>query len=68
MAKMKVTMSGEGFAKNNTVWNVPEELVKPYSVFLQAWMAKGFLEASIAVAEAVGDNNVAGMSLLERSK
>jgi hypothetical protein len=68
MAKMKMTMSGEGFAKQVTVWNVPDELVKPYSVFLQAWNSKGMLEASIAVAEAVGDNNVAGMSLLERSK
>jgi hypothetical protein len=68
MAKMKVTLSGEGFAKSSTVWNVPDELVKPYSVFLQAWNAKGMLEASIAVAESGGNNDVAGMSLLEKSK
>jgi hypothetical protein len=67
MAKMKVGISGEGFAKSVTVWHVPQELVKPYSVFLQAYMAKGFIEASKAVAESQGDNAVAAMSLLKCS-
>ena len=68
MAKMKVTLSGEGFAKQETVWNVPEDLVKPYTVYIQAALAKAYLEASMAVAESAGNNDVAGLNLLEKSK
>jgi hypothetical protein len=66
MSKMKVTLVGEGFAKQVTVWNVADELVKPYSVFMQAWIAKGLLAASVAVSEAP-DDQAAGKALLDRS-
>jgi hypothetical protein len=68
MAKMKVTISGEGFAKQVTEWKVEDELVKPYSVFLQAWIAKGLLEASVAVSNSPDDNAAAGIKLLDASK
>jgi hypothetical protein len=66
MAKMKVTISGGDFAKQVTVWNVADDLVKPYSVFMQAWIAKGLLVASVAVSEAP-DDQAAGKALLDRS-
>jgi hypothetical protein len=67
MAKMIVELKGGDFADQKTEWNVPEELVRPYSTFLAAWIAKGFLEASLAVAESAGNPEVAGAKLLEKS-
>jgi hypothetical protein len=66
MSRMKITLVGEGFAKQVTAWNVADELVKPYSVFMQAWIAKGLLAASIAVSES-SDDQASGKALLDRS-
>jgi hypothetical protein len=53
MSTMKIALSGGSYATQDTVWEVPEDMVRPYSIFLQAWIAKGLLVASKEIYDEV---------------
>ena len=65
MARMKVTVESENFGTQKTVWNVDDEMEKAYTVFLVAWMAKGFVVASQAVAQNPSDTH--GLAVLNEA-
>ena len=54
---MKITLSAEGYATSVREWYVDEDLVRPYAVAYDAWIAKGGLEISKAMYELMGDDS-----------
>ena len=55
---MKITLEAEGYATATTEWLVEDELVRPYAIVYNAWIAKGGIEISKAIYEAAIDQGV----------
>lgn len=51
-------MTAEGYATSDTEWLVPEELMRPYAIAYNAWIAKGGLEISKAIYEKLLEDGV----------
>ena len=61
LKNMKIVMEAEGYSTSVTEWKVPEELVRPYAIAYNAYIAKGGLEISQAIYDAMiegGDSGV----------
>jgi hypothetical protein len=59
---MKITVEGEGFGGSSREWQVEEELIRPYCIAYDAWIAKGGVELSKGIYDAMKD---AGIDTIE---
>ena len=58
---MKITLDAEGYGTSVTEWNVPEELLRPYAIAYNAWIAKGGVDISKAIYDAMLEAGDQGM-------
>lgn len=66
MAKknMKITVEGDGFGSSVREWEVEEELVRPYCIAYDGWIAKGGIELSKLIYGEMKEAGVEGIEML----
>ena len=59
--KIRIVMTAEGYATSETEWLVPEELLRPYAIAYNAWIAKGGLEISKTIYAKLLEDGLPGV-------
>jgi hypothetical protein len=58
---MTITIQGEGYGSSVREWQVEEELVRVYCIAYDGWVAKGGVELSKALYEAMSEAGQEGI-------
>jgi hypothetical protein len=58
---MKITIEGEGYGSSVREFLVEDALVRPYCIAYDGWIAKGGVELSKAIYEAMVDSGIEGI-------